>query len=166
MQHTFHIINILKETMVNKVPSIKNIERELTNQTTNNSKDCKDTKDNKDLFLSIQSKLLSRNETITEKEIAYLIAKSLDVLMSQPSFLELESPINICGDIHGQFNDLIRIFNSVGYPSEKNRFLFLGDYVDRGNQSLECICLLMTYKLQFPNSMFLLRGKSRICQYK
>ena len=61
------------------------------------------------------------------------------------------------GDVHGQFGDLIRIFEKCGYPDKQN-YLFLGDYVDRGKQSLETILLLLCYKLKYPESFFLLRG--------
>lgn len=71
--------------------------------------------------------------------------------------MELEAPIKICGDIHGQYYDLLRLFEYGGYPPESN-YLFLGDYVDRGKQSLECICLLLAYKIKFPENFFLTRG--------
>ena len=77
--------------------------------------------------------------------------------MSQPILLELEAPIKICGDVHGQYYDLLRLFEYGGYPPESN-YLFLGDYVDRGKQSLETICLLLAYKIKFPENFFLTRG--------
>jgi serine/threonine-protein phosphatase PP1 catalytic subunit len=77
--------------------------------------------------------------------------------MEQPIFLELDSPINICGDIHGQYYDLLRLFDYGGEPPFAN-YLFLGDYVDRGKNSLETICLLLAYKIKYRENFFILRG--------
>lgn len=65
--------------------------------------------------------------------------------------------VSFTGDIHGQYQDLLRLFEYGGYPPSSN-YLFLGDYVDRGKQSLETICLLLAYKVRYPKKVFLLRG--------
>lgn len=90
-------------------------------------------------------------------EITAICAKAREVFMSQPALIELNAPVKIVGDIHGQYNDLIRLFEMCGFPPESN-YLFLGDYVDRGKQSLETILLLFCYKLKYPENFFLLRG--------
>ncbi len=87
-----------------------------------------------------------------------MIDKAQPVFKEQKMLLEIEAPIKVCGDIHGQYYDLLRIFEHCGFPSETNGFLFLGDYVDRGKQSLETVCLLLGYKIKFPNRVYLLRG--------
>lgn len=94
---------------------------------------------------------------LTENEIKGLCLKSREIFLEQPNFLELEAPIKVCGDIHGQFTDLLRLFECGGYPPESN-YLFLGDYVDRGANGLETICLLLAYKIKYPVNFFLLRG--------
>ena len=71
--------------------------------------------------------------------------------------VELEAPLHVCGDIHGQYYDLLRIFEHCGYPGEYS-YLFLGDYVDRGKQSLETVCLLLCYKIKYREKVTLLRG--------
>jgi serine/threonine-protein phosphatase PP1 catalytic subunit len=77
--------------------------------------------------------------------------------MEEPVLLEVSAPVNICGDTHGQYNDLLRLFEFGGRPPKTN-YLFLGDYVDRGKQSLETICLLLCYKIKYPDKVTLLRG--------
>mmetsp|Transcript_115296 Transcript_115296/g.200750 ORF Transcript_115296/g.200750 Transcript_115296/m.200750 type:complete len:305 (-) Transcript_115296:304-1218(-) len=94
---------------------------------------------------------------LSEPEIKGLILKSREIFMSQSTLLELEAPIKICGDIHGQYYDLLRLFEYGGFPPEAN-YLFLGDYVDRGKQSLETIALVLAFKIKYPENFFLLRG--------
>jgi serine/threonine-protein phosphatase PP1 catalytic subunit len=94
---------------------------------------------------------------LTEEEVRTLCIRAREIFISQPILLELESPLKVCGDIHGQYSDLLRLFDDGKYPPEAN-YLFLGDYVDRGMQSLECICLLLAYKIKYPENFFLLRG--------
>lgn len=71
--------------------------------------------------------------------------------------LDLSPPVKVVGDVHGQYGDLIRMFDMCGFPPTSN-YLFLGDYVDRGKQSLETILLLLCYKIKYPENFFLLRG--------
>ncbi|KAL9889282.1 serine/threonine-protein phosphatase beta isoform-like [Glossina fuscipes fuscipes] len=94
---------------------------------------------------------------ITESEVRGLCLKSQELFLQQPILLELEAPLVICGDIHGQYSDLLNIFELCGFPPIAN-YLFLGDYVDRGKQSLETICLLLAYKIKYPGNFFMLRG--------
>jgi len=94
---------------------------------------------------------------LVEDDIRLLCTRSKPILMSQPMLVELEAPIKICGDVHGQFTDLLRLLEYGGFPPDAN-YLFLGDYVDRGKQSLETICLLLAYKIQYPENFFILRG--------
>ncbi|XP_041017489.1 serine/threonine-protein phosphatase PP1-like isoform X2 [Juglans microcarpa x Juglans regia] len=117
---------------------------------------------------------------LSEGELRQLCVNARQIFLSQPNLLEIRAPVRICGqlslslslslslpddrdddfelcDIHGQFRDLLRVFEYGGYPPTAN-YLFLGDYVDRGKQSLETICLLLAYKIRYPENFFLLRG--------
>ncbi|KAJ7918228.1 serine/threonine protein phosphatase alpha-3 isoform [Mycena leptocephala] len=94
---------------------------------------------------------------LAESEIRYLCVAARDLILAQPILLDLKAPIKICGDTHGQYYDLLQLFDYAGLPPGSN-YLFLGDYVDRGKQSLETICLLLAYKLKYPDNIFLLRG--------
>ena len=75
----------------------------------------------------------------------------------EDTLLQLKSPIHIVGDLHGNINDLLRVFAEKGIPPNE-RFLFLGNYVNKGPSSVEVISLLLGMKVLFPSSIFLLRG--------
>ncbi|KJH52913.1 phosphoprotein phosphatase 1 domain protein [Dictyocaulus viviparus] len=94
-------------------------------------------------------------------EIHLILERAMVVMKNSPILLELRCPVNICGDIHGQYGDLMRIFNACGLPF-KHRYLFLGDYVDRGRHSLEVIMLLLALRIQFPRKVYLLRGNHEL----
>jgi serine/threonine-protein phosphatase PP1 catalytic subunit len=100
---------------------------------------------------------VTKTVCLKNAEIFAICSAAREVFLSQPALLELAPPVKIVGDIHGQYTDLIRMFEMCGFPPNSN-YLFLGDYVDRGKQSLETILLLMCYKLKFPENFFLLRG--------
>ena len=90
-------------------------------------------------------------------DVLMVLLKSKALMLSQPTLLELHAPMNVVGDIHGQFLDLLRFFEEGGFPPDKD-YLFLGDYVDRGTMGVECAMLLLCYKLKYPNKVFMLRG--------
>ena len=99
----------------------------------------------------------TKNVCLKNSEITQICHKARSIFLSQPSLLELSPPVKIVGDVHGQYGDLLRLFTKCGFPPASN-FLFLGDYVDRGKQSLETILLLLCYKIKYPENFFLLRG--------
>ena len=91
------------------------------------------------------------------EHIEMICHEAREMFASEPSLLRVSAPVVIVGDIHGQYYDLLRIFESQGVPPEKN-FVFLGDYVDRGKYSIEVMTLLMALKLKYPKNIHLLRG--------
>ncbi|ODQ77960.1 hypothetical protein BABINDRAFT_23488, partial [Babjeviella inositovora NRRL Y-12698] len=103
------------------------------------------------------SRLYSHQLCVLTTEIQYIVNKARQVFHSQPTLLELAAPVKVVGDIHGQFQDLLRIFKLCGFPPDTN-YLFLGDYVDRGKQSLETILLMLAFKIKYPENFFMLRG--------
>ncbi|CAF4273030.1 unnamed protein product [Rotaria sp. Silwood2] len=103
------------------------------------------------------------NQKKLHKRYAYqIILQILTMLKSLPTLIEITVPakhkFTICGDIHGQFYDLLNIFKLNGPPSEENPYLFNGDFVDRGSFSVECILTLFGFKLLYPDYFFLARG--------
>ena len=106
-----------------------------------------------------------------------LIEMDAPVKICGSTLITRTSTYSLCswlGDVHGQFSDLLRLLDLGGKPSEENPYLFLGfvhsyslmrshtyddrDYVDRGKNSIETVCLLLAYKLKFPDHFHLLRG--------
>lgn len=110
-----------------------------------------------DRLLDVRGIRQSKQVQLLEGEIHWLCLTARKVFMEQPVLLDLVTPIRIMGDIHGQYHDLLRFFERGGFPPDAN-YLFMGDYVDRGKQSLETICLLFAYKIKYPENFFLLRG--------
>lgn len=100
---------------------------------------------------------LNNKTPLSVEEIKYLCNTAREIFMEQPVLLEISSPLNVCGDTHGQFSDLLRLFDFGGTPPKTN-YLFMGDYVDRGKNSIETICLLLAYKIKYKDNFFLLRG--------
>jgi serine/threonine-protein phosphatase PP1 catalytic subunit len=92
-----------------------------------------------------------------KNDMKNIINAGCEVILNQPNMLELNAPINIIGDMHGHFFDLIRIFNKCGWPNEKT-YLFLGNYTNFGRYGIETVLLILVMKLKFPENVFMLRG--------
>jgi diadenosine tetraphosphatase ApaH/serine/threonine PP2A family protein phosphatase len=99
------------------------------------------------------------SETIAVSESAALslLQRFISIVAPEPNILQLTSPITVCGDIHGQLFDLFNLFEASGF-SETKKYVFMGDYVDRGHQSILTFLYLAFLKVKFPNNIFLLRG--------
>eukprot|EP01080_Neovahlkampfia_damariscottae_P002464 gene2464-3174_t len=98
------------------------------------------------------------NEGRIEKKLAIEIIKKAAVLFAkEPNLLYMQEPVTVCGDIHGQFYDLVKLFDISGDPKNE-QYLFLGDYVDRGAFGIECVFLLFCYKIMYPKTFIMLRG--------
>jgi len=94
---------------------------------------------------------------VPQKDVQLLLRKMKEIFLEQPMMLQLTAPIKIVGDIHGQYSDLLRMFEECGWPNDVH-YLLLGDYVDRGPNGLEAVLLLMCYKAKYPDTFFMLRG--------
>jgi serine/threonine-protein phosphatase PP1 catalytic subunit len=90
-------------------------------------------------------------------DLSWLCTESVRVLKSDPIVIPIEAPVNVVGDIHGQYFDLLELFRRDGIPPGTS-YLFLGDYVDRGNNSIETFALLLSLKVKYPRNVWLLRG--------
>lgn len=98
-----------------------------------------------------------REGRLTEEQALFILQRTTEVLTAEPNLVDVSSPVTICGDIHGQYYDLMKLFD-VGGSINENNYLFLGDYVDRGCFGIECLLYLYTLKLWYPDKIFLLRG--------
>eukprot|EP01135_Chromosphaera_perkinsii_P002725 Nk52_evm93s226 gene=Nk52_evmTU93s226 len=104
-----------------------------------------------------------KNQKLINKKYAYqILSQARDLFKSLPSLVDIDVPegteFTICGDVHGQYYDLLNIFELNGLPSESNPYLFNGDFVDRGSFSVEVIFTLFAFKLLYPNHFHMSRG--------
>lgn len=105
---------------------------------------------------------MKSNKFLHKKYIVAIISKLKDYYLNQSTLIDINIPdgqeFSVCGDIHGQYYDLLNIFKINGYPSKTNPYLFNGDFVDRGSFSVECVITLLCWKLLYPDHMHLARG--------
>lgn len=100
---------------------------------------------------------LIREGPIPKEQMRKLLLQVLELFKTESNLVQIGEPICVVGDIHGQYADLLNMISKAGDPSNLN-YLFLGDYVDRGVYGIEVCVLLFSIKLNFPKSVYLLRG--------
>jgi len=100
---------------------------------------------------------LFKCEFLPEDNIALLCDKAREILITESNVQPVKSPVTVCGDIHGQFHDLMELFKIGGYLPDTN-YLFMGDYVDRGFHSVETVSLLVALKVRYKDRITILRG--------
>eukprot|EP00808_Paulinella_micropora_P015725 g80383.t1 len=100
---------------------------------------------------------LMENKQLSEAEVQELCTKAREVLIKEQNVQPVRCPVTVCGDIHGQFYDLMELFRIGGKPPDTN-YLFMGDYVDRGYYSVATVTLLVALKLRYKDRIFILRG--------
>eukprot|EP00511_Aplanochytrium_stocchinoi_P001186 CAMPEP_0204828916 /NCGR_PEP_ID=MMETSP1346-20131115/6872_1 /ASSEMBLY_ACC=CAM_ASM_000771 /TAXON_ID=215587 /ORGANISM="Aplanochytrium stocchinoi, Strain GSBS06" /LENGTH=311 /DNA_ID=CAMNT_0051958323 /DNA_START=428 /DNA_END=1363 /DNA_ORIENTATION=+ len=94
---------------------------------------------------------------LKENEVKQLTERARDVLMAESNVQPVNAPVTVCGDIHGQFHDLMELFR-IGGKSPDTNYLFMGDYVDRGYYSVETVTLLVCLKVRFKDRVYIIRG--------
>jgi diadenosine tetraphosphatase ApaH/serine/threonine PP2A family protein phosphatase len=100
---------------------------------------------------------LRRCEILKESEVKLLCGKAMEILVEESNVQRIDSPVTICGDIHGQFFDLLELFK-IGGDCPDTNYLFMGDFVDRGFYSVETFLLLLALKVRYPDRIYLIRG--------
>ena len=96
-------------------------------------------------------------EQLSEKQVKILCEKAKEILSKEGNVQEVKCPVTVCGDVHGQFHDLMELFQ-IGGKSPDTNYLFMGDYVDRGYYSVETVTLLVTLKVRYKDRITILRG--------
>ena len=86
---------------------------------------------------------------LSENQVKILCEKAKEILSKESNVQGVKCPVTVCGDVHGQFHDLMELFK-IGGKSPDTNYLFMGDYVDRGYYSVETVSLLVTLKVVEP----------------
>lgn len=109
----------------------------------------------KDLDAHIES--LLKCSPLPEQDVKALCDKAREILIEESNVQPVKCPVTVCGDIHGQFQDLLELFRIGGNCPDTN-YLFMGDYVDRGYHSVETVTLLVALKVRYRDRITILRG--------
>ena len=102
--------------------------------------------------LDVMIETLRRCEVLKESEVKWLCGKAMEVLVEESNVQRIDSPVTICGDIHGQFYDLVELFK-VGGDCPQTNYLLMGDFVDRGFYSVETFLLLLALKVRLASQI-------------
>ncbi|KRX10109.1 hypothetical protein PPERSA_08512 [Pseudocohnilembus persalinus] len=94
---------------------------------------------------------------LAENDVKALCEKVKEILIEEANVTPVKAPVTVCGDIHGQFHDLMELFKIGGKPPDTN-YLFMGDYVDRGSHSVEVVSLIFSLKVRYKDRITILRG--------
>ena len=105
---------------------------------------------------------LKEGECVSERELKLLCQYVSELLMEESNVQPVTSPCTVVGDLHGQFFDLLNMLDSVGGWPPHTSYVFLGDFVDRGHNSVETLSLLLALKLKYPGHITLLRGNHEV----
>jgi len=111
-----------------------------------------------DKLLRIKGSETDANVKLSADEVQYVVATSTKYLLEDASLLELQSPINVVGCIRSDYQNLLNIFKLGGFPPD-SKYLFLGNYTSSKKQGIECMTLLLAYKIKYPSHVFLIRGR-------
>lgn len=113
-------------------------------------------------FVTQLSEHFRAQKKLHRRYVYQIVLQIIDLLKKLPTLVDVEIPadskLTVCGDVHGQYFDVLNIFEINGVPSSSNPYLFNGDFVDRGSFSVEVILLFFSYKLLYPNHFHLTRG--------
>lgn len=115
------------------------------------------------LDVNVYLEILKQKKILSLSQLEHLIKIVKEILARETNMPTVRAPVTVVGDIHGQFYDLMELFKISGEPPHTN-LLFLGDYVDRGNNSLECFCYVLALKVKYRERVTLLRGNHESCE--
>ena len=94
---------------------------------------------------------------VEKSDIILILEQATSIFRRERNLLEVKDPVTVVGDIHGQFFDFVKMLDVGGNP-ENTKYLYLGDFVDRGNFSIEVVVLLYAIKINFPDTTYMIRG--------